>query len=126
MVTIIYNVVMRGLHYMHAEWYANTYDVSRDPSTAAIKLVQSFDTFTADKLKSTTDEVFRLLLNFVSLTSRFMLFKEATTVGDSLMVETIYNEYLPVLVHLSKSAYYNIILDQIDEYYVRIPYYVLQ
>ena len=42
------------------------------------------------------------------------------------MVETIYNEYLPVLVHLSKSTYYNIILDQIDEYYGRIPYYVLQ
>lgn len=54
------------------------------------------------------------------------MFKEATTVGDSLMVETIYNEYLPVLVHLSKSTYYNIIPDQIDEFYGRIPYYLLQ
>ena len=53
-----------------------------------------------------------------------MMFKEATTVGNSLMVETIYNEYLPVLVHLNKPTYYNLILDQIDEYYGRIPYYV--
>ena len=60
------------------------------------------------------------------VTSSFMLFQEATTIGDLLMVETIYNEYLPVLIHLSKSTYYNIILDQIDEYYGRIPYYVLQ
>ena len=55
-----------------------------------------------------------------------MLFKEAISVGDSLMVETIYNKYLPVLVNLSKLIYYNIIIDQIDEYYGRVPYYVLQ
>ena len=79
-----------------------------------------------DKLKTTKDELLWLLLNFVSLTSQFMLFKESTTVGDPLMVEIIYNKYLPVLVHLSKSTYYNTILYQIDEYYGRIPYYVLQ
>ena len=115
MVKNVYNAVMSRLHYMHAEWFSNTFTLSADPATAALQIVQSFDTWTTDKLNTTTDEVFRLLLNFVSLTTRFMLFKEASTVGDSLMVETIYNEYLPVLIHLSKSAYYNIILDQTDE-----------
>lgn len=67
-----------------------------------------------------------MLINFVNLTRRFMMFNKAAIVDNSLMTETIYNEYLPVLVHLNKSTYYNIILDQIDEYYGRMSYYVLQ
>ena len=46
--------------------------------------------------------------------------------GDSLMAGSLYNEYFPVLLHLSKSTYYNIILDKIDDYYGRIPYSMLQ
>ena len=67
-----------------------------------------------------------MLINFVGLTSRLTMFKESTTMGDSLMIESLYNEYLSVLVYLSKSTYYNITLDQIDEYYGIIPYCVLQ
>ena len=114
---------------MHEQWYANesTYImVDNDPATAALQLISSFDNFLTSKMQSSKDNVSRILINFVNLTSRFMIFKEATTVGDSLMVETIYNEYLLVLVHLNKSTYYNIILDQIDEYYGRIPNYVLK
>ena len=85
-----------------------------DPGTVVVQLVQSFDTFMTDKLNTKKDELLRLLLNFVSLT-KFMVFKESTIFGDSLMVESIYNKYLPVLVHLSKLTYYNIILEQIDE-----------
>ena len=96
-----------------------------DPATDALNRVYSFDKYMSLKLKFSKDELL-ILINFVSLTSRFVMFKEATTVGGSLMAESLYNEYFPVLLHLSKSTYYNIILDQIDDYYGRIPYFVLQ
>ena len=73
LVKIVYTRVRWGLHYTHAEWYSNTYIVSMDPGTPEVHLVQSFDTFVTDKLKTTKDELLRLLLNFVSLTSQLML-----------------------------------------------------
>ena len=39
------------------------------------------------------------------------MFKEAVTVGDSITVEKIYNDYLSVVIQLRKHNYYNIILD---------------
>ena len=106
------------MYYILVDWciYEHSKDgVTTNPVTTALKLVYSFDKYTSLKLKSEKDELLQMLINFVGLTSRFMMFKEANIVGDSLMVESLYNEYLPVLVHRGKSKYYDIILDQIDE-----------
>ena len=54
------------------------------------------------------------------------MFREAVTVGDSTTVEKIYNAYLPIFVHLGKHNYYNILLNQTEEYYNRIPYHIHQ
>ena len=51
------------------------------------------------------------MINLVKLVSRYNFIKEAMTVGDSVEVENIYNEYLPVFVQLGKHNYYNILLD---------------
>ena len=48
------------------------------------------------------------------------------TVGDSITVEKIYNDYLPIFGYLGKHNYYNIILDQTENYYHRIHYHILQ
>ena len=114
---------------MHASSY---YEVNRkqiaemDPQKLAVDLALSFDKFLDSKLETSTDEVLRVNINFVRLVSQYKMFKEAVTVGDSIMVEKIYNDYLPVFVYLGKHTYYNIILDQTEEYYQRIPYRVLQ
>ena len=129
LVDTVYTEVMRGLHYMHASYY---YDAHRneitemDPQKLAVNLVLSFDKFLDTKLDTSTDEVLKVNINFVRLVSQYKMFKEAVTVGDSIMVEKIYNEYLPVFVYLGKHTYYNIILDQTEEYYQRIPYSILQ
>ena len=62
----------------------------------------------------------------MKLVSKYKLFKEAVTVGDCITVGKIYNECLPIFIHLGKHNYYNILLDQTEEYYSRIPYNVLQ
>ena len=114
---------------MHASSY---YEVNRkqiaemDPQKLAVDLALSFDKVLDNKLETSTDEVLRVNINFVRLVSQYKIFKEAVTVGDSIMVEKIYNDYLPVFVYLGKHTYYNIILDQTEEYYQRIPYSILQ
>ena len=52
--------------------------------------------------------------------------EQDVTIGDSVVVEKFYNNYLPVFVHLGKHNYYNIMLDQTEEYYGRILYDILQ
>ena len=92
---------------MYVEWYINEhskYEVSSDPATTALQLVYLFDKYMYLKLKLSKDEILQVLINFVGLASKFMIFKEATTVGDSLMLESLYNKYFPVLVHFSKST----------------------
>ena len=39
LVTIVYTCVMRGLYYMHTEWYTNTYVAYMDLETSAVQLV---------------------------------------------------------------------------------------
>ena len=122
---MVYTVVMHGLHYMHAQWYKSTDSIlAADPAVAALQMIQLWDGYLQSKLTS-SDEVLRMLVNFTLLASKYLLVKEAVTVGDSLMVQAIYNQYLLVFVHLNKNIYVDIILDQIDEHYGRIPYYVL-
>ena len=91
---MVYNGVMRGLQYIHSELYINEHskdEVSSDPATVALKLVYLFDKYIALKLKASNDEILRIQINFVGITSRFMMLKEATAVGNSLMVESLYN-----------------------------------
>lgn len=129
LVDTVYTELMRCLHYTHASSY---YEVHRnaiihmDPKILAVKLVRSFDKLLDNKLYTSTDEVLKVNSNFVRLVSQYKLFKKAGTVGDSITVKKIYNNYLPVFVHLGKHNYYNIILDQTEECYQRIPYRVLQ
>ena len=129
LVDLVYTEVMRGLHYMHAEYY---YDYQKnnihtmDPQILAVDMVMSFEKYLDNKMLTSTDEVLLLNISFVKLVTQYKMFSEAVTIGDSITVEKIYNDYLPVFVYLGKHNYYNILLDQTEEYYGRIPYQVLQ
>ena len=129
LVEIVYTEVMRNLHYMHASIYYKAHSTTiatMDPTKLALKLVLSFNEFLDKKIETSTDEVLIVNINFVRLVSQYKLFKEAVTEGDSITVEKIYNDYLPIFVYLGKHNYYNILLDQTEEYYDRIPYRILQ
>ena len=97
-----------------------------NPSNLGVELVVDFDLFLDNKMSTSTDQVLKVMINFVKLVSQYVIFKEAATVGDYITVENIYNDYLPVYIHLRKSNYYNILPDQMEEYCNCIPYHVLQ
>ena len=78
------------------------------------------------KIETSTDEILRLMCNFCKMVTKYRLFKNSVRSGDSIMVEVIYSQIVPALFHLTRHTYYNILLDQIDEYYHRIPYPILQ
>ena len=129
LVDTVYTEVMRGLHTMHALYYLkDNGDVitSMDPQKLAVELVLSFNAFLDHKIETSTDEVLIVNINFARLVSQYKMFKEAVTVGDAITVEKVYNDYLPIFVYLGKHNYYNILLDQTEEYYDRIPYSILQ
>ena len=65
-------------------------------------MVLSFDAFLDRKLETSTDEVLLVNISFVKLVTQYKIFKEAVTVGDWIAVEKIYNDYLPIFVHLGK------------------------
>ena len=58
-----------------------------DPQRIALNIVVSFEVFLDEKLKTSTDEVLLVLINFVKLVSQYDMFKEAVTIGDSVIVD---------------------------------------
>ena len=114
---------------MHAESYFELHKHEihiMDPQFLAVDMVIAFDAFLEMKLETSTDEVLLMNISFAKLVTQYKMFKEAVTLGDSIVVEKIYNDYLPIFVCLGKHNYYNIMLDQTEEYYNRIPYKILQ
>ena len=96
-----------------------------DPQSLAVDMVLSFGVFFDRKLEISIDEVLLVSISFVKLVTTYKIIKEVVTVEDSTAVEKIYNDYLPIFMYLGKHNYYNISLDQTEEYYNRIPYQIL-
>ena len=85
-----------------------------------------FQNFVLVKLNHSTDEVMRLMCNYYVMVTKYRLFKNSVSAGDSVTAEKVYNDYIPTLIYLGKHTYYNLLLNQIDQQYNRIPYHVLQ
>ena len=114
---------------MHALCYYKSHGnvtVTMDPQKLAVNLVLSFNDFLDNKLETSTEKKLLVNIRFARLVLQYKLFKEAVTVGDSITVEKLYHDYLPTFVYLGKHNYYNILLDQIEEYYDHTPYCILQ
>ena len=78
------------------------------------------------KSKSTTDEVFRMCLHYVLLTRKYKLFHLSVRNGDSILVEYLYEYFIPIWLMTSKHNYVEIALNQIEDLYGRVPFHVLQ
>ena len=107
-VDTVYTEVMRGFHTMHALCYFKARGnviMTLDPQKLDVDLVLSFNAFLDHKIETSTDEVLIVNINFARLVSQYTLFKEAVTVGDSITIEKVYNDYLPIFTYLDKHNY---------------------
>jgi hypothetical protein len=74
----------------------------------------------------TTDEVLRMCLFFLKTTRKYKLFRLAVRYGDAILVEYLYEYFIPVWLMTGKHNYVEIALNQIEDLYGRIPFHILQ
>jgi hypothetical protein len=82
--------------------------------------------FLQTKLETSTDEVFRMMVQFVILTRRYRRFRESVRHGHSIAIESLYNCFTPIWLATGKHHYFEICLTQMEELYRIIPFEILQ
>jgi hypothetical protein len=71
-------------------------EVKNSPASLADYLATSFPLFLQTKLDTSTDEVFRMMVQFVILTRLYRCFRESVRHGDSIAIESLYNCFTPI------------------------------
>jgi hypothetical protein len=59
-------------------------------------------------------------------TRKYKLFRLSVRNGDSILVEYLYEYFIPIWLSTSKHNYVEIALNQIKDLYGRVPFHVLQ
>ena len=66
-----------------------------------------------------------MVLNFLHMTSYYREFRYALRVGDAVMIEWLYKEFLPLFRFTSKKHYFRIVCDMMDTFYTRLSWKLL-
>ena len=69
---------------------------------------------------TSTDEIFRMLVNFILLVDDYCKFQTALNTGNAVMIEGLYHNFLPKSYLTKKKHYVEIILTQIETFYNKI------
>ena len=67
-----------------------------DSRKVALYLATRYMNWVESKQSTTTDDVFRMVLNFVTMMTKFKHMVMAVRSGDSIMIKSMYIEMLPV------------------------------
>ena len=98
------------------------FNAIRESEQFAIHVAESFTKWIEDHRRQTTDQVFRMILNFVTIMNLYCLFHVGVRMGDAIIVEWTYWEMLSLFHATGKKVYYEIDLRQMEDLYNRIPY----
>ena len=74
----------------------------------------------------TWEKVLYTMPQFVKLTNKFKLFKDAIRTGDSVMIEYMYIDFLPYWQATGKTNYVAMVLQQVKDLYWAVPGWLLQ
>ena len=85
------------------------------PKELAVHLALGYIAWCNLKRETTTDEVFRMVLNFLHMTSYYREFRYALRVGDTVMIEWLYKEFPPLFRFTSKKHYFRIVCDMMEK-----------
>jgi hypothetical protein len=98
------------------------YEVMKDnPSALAIHLAEGFMLWIEHRKSQSTNEVLCAMIQFVELSRYYRLFRESSRGGDSITMEHLYNQFIPIWLAVGKHHYYKIGLSQIEELYAWTP-----
>ena len=83
----------------------------------AIFIAKYYIDWLESKRVSTTDEVFRMCINFTTIMHTFKNMVMAVRSGDSIMIESIYIQMLPVFQAVGKKNYVEIVCSMVENLY---------
>ena len=78
-------------------------ECNKDSKKVALYLATRYVNWVESKRSTTTDDVFRMVLNFVTMMTKFKQMVMAVRSGDSIMIESMYVEMLPVFEVAAKN-----------------------
>ena len=94
--------------------------LNRNRKEIAIFLAKYYIKWLEKKRKTTTDEVFRMTLNYVTLMHMYKNMVVAVRSGDSIMIEYMYVKFLPIFEASGKRNYVEIVCTMIESLYATI------
>ena len=104
----------------------NSIKVEKDGREVAILIATQYHQWLLYKQQNSDDEVFRMCINFVLLVNTYREFRIALNTGDSVMIECLYNDFLPIFYLTRKKHYIEIVLSMMDTLYSKVGYKHLQ
>jgi hypothetical protein len=86
------------------ETHSSPMATEEDPKELATIIAGGYREWLEQKQKSTTDEVFKMGLNLSLLMDMYRDFRVSLNTGDAIMIEQLYNDYLPAFFVTKKST----------------------
>ena len=90
--------------------YISNADLSVDIASEFLNWIQI-------KIENSSDQCFVMVCNYVYLMTLYRSFRFALRYGDSIMIEWLYKEFLPIFLVTGKVNYFDIILGMMDNHY---------
>jgi hypothetical protein len=89
------------------------------------EVANKFETY-LERLRTSPDQCFRLLANYVHMYRLFQMFQLAVRTGDGMAIEMYYLTFLPIWYAMGKNNYRDIALFLIEQNYKQLPFHVLE
>ena len=106
----------------HSEAGRREFNRLHDCEEFTVHLAKSYSAWIVKRRELKTNEVFRMVLNFVSVMNLYRLFRVAIRAGDAVMIEWTYKEILSLYHITGKKHYVKIVLKQVEDLYNKISY----
>lgn len=75
----------------------------RNSKEYGMLIAKGYHAWLKQKQRTTTDQVFRMLVNFVLIVDDYREFRMALNTGDTVMIECLYRDFLPKFYLMKKS-----------------------
>ena len=131
MLNILYEEVFRILLFNYLfnsmkEFHQNDENPDLANETIAMEIGIGFLEYIDNKIDTSTDERWRMLINFFKMASTFKQYEYSMKMGDSVMLESIEIRFCGIFLLLKKYNYVEIVLSQMERKYKASNYDRLQ
>ena len=91
-----------------------------DSREFALIVASMFIKWMEKKQQESTDDIFKMIINFVILVEFYRKFCPAFSTGDSVMIECLYREFHPIYFPSKKKHYIEIVMTMMETLYAKI------